>query len=126
MRIFISLIVFAFLLLPGKVCHAQTQEIVFNSVSPPEGSYYGLVGGITQDPKGYMWVASTGSGLFRYDGDQMTNYKNDPANPKSLANNWVECIYADSAGIIWLGTWGNGLDRFDPATGVFTHYRHDP
>ena len=72
-------------------------------------------------------------GLFRYDGHEMINYKhaminykNDPANPNSLSNNWIESIYIDSAGIIWLGTWGNGLDRFDPATGIFTHYTHDP
>jgi ligand-binding sensor domain-containing protein len=66
----------------------------------------GLLGGITQDPKGYMWFGTTGIGLFRYDGYQMINYKNDPANSNSLANNRVECIYADSADIIWLGTWG--------------------
>ena len=26
--------------------------------------------------------------------------------------------------MIWIGT--SGLDRYDPATGVFTHFRHDP
>ena len=30
------------------------------------------------------------------------------------------------SGIVWVGTWDAGLDRFDPATGTFTHFVHDP
>ena len=29
-------------------------------------------------------------------------------------------------GALWVGTWGGGLNHFDPRTGVFTRYRHDP
>jgi serine phosphatase RsbU (regulator of sigma subunit)/streptogramin lyase len=35
-------------------------------------------------------------------------------------------IAADRAGTLWLATSGGGLDRYDPRTGVFRHYRHDP
>ncbi len=35
-------------------------------------------------------------------------------------------IYEDRSGILWIGTDGGGLNRFDPATGHFIHFRHDP
>jgi ligand-binding sensor domain-containing protein len=34
-------------------------------------------------------------------------------------------LLQDKRGNLWAGT-ENGLDRFDPATGKFEHYRHDP
>ncbi|HEX9116820.1 MAG TPA: triple tyrosine motif-containing protein, partial [Anaerolineae bacterium] len=34
-------------------------------------------------------------------------------------------LYEDRGGRLWIGTNG-GLDRFDPQTGGFVHYRHDP
>jgi ligand-binding sensor domain-containing protein len=126
MRIATAFFAFIFLILHVSICCGQTQGIFFNRLSAPYGSYFGPVSGITQDPKGYIWIASINNGFFRYDGHGLTNYRNDPANPNSLSNNWFESIYTHSTGIIWLGTWGNGLDRFDPATGIFTHYSHDP
>ncbi len=91
---------------------------------PPEGVNMGLVTGISQDIKGYMWFA--GTGLYQYDGYHLKYYSNDPENPNSLGSNQLESICADKNGIIWIGTQGYGLDRLDPATGKFTHYRHDP
>ena len=32
---------------------------------------------------------------------------------------------ADKAGNLWLAPSGSGLDRLDPATGIFTHFRHN-
>jgi ligand-binding sensor domain-containing protein len=33
-------------------------------------------------------------------------------------------MIVDSSNMIWIGT--SGLDRYDPATGTFTHFTHDP
>ena len=62
----------------------------------------------------------------RYDGYRYKSYFNDPVNPNSLANDWVEALCADHNGFIWIGTRLSGLDRLDPTTGHFTHFRHDP
>jgi len=102
-----------------KVNPVFSQEPIFNRVSLPEGPW-DVITGITQDPQGYLWLAS--SGLYKYDGYHLTSYLNDPLNPKSLIGNRVECVYADRKGIIWVGTF-SGLDRLDPATGIFTHFR---
>ena len=101
------------------------QDINFKRFAPPEGiSMNGLISGITQDSKGYMWFG--GPALYRYDGYELKVYLNDPSNPNSLASNSLESICADKDGTIWIGTSGFGLDRLDTETGIFTHFRHDP
>ena len=96
------------------------QQVTFKR----EGSYFGMVNGISQDPQGYMWFSSYNLGLYRYDGYRITEFKNDPSDPRSLASNQVACVLADKKGFIWVGTTNAGLDRFDPRTGIFTHFRH--
>ena len=102
----------------------SAQQIFFTKVSPPAGKAFLHVTGMVQDKQGYMWFA-TKSGLFRYDGYQMTWYKNVPLNPNSLVSDALEAICVDSSGLIWIGTAGKGLNSFDPSTEVFQHYRHD-
>jgi signal transduction histidine kinase/ligand-binding sensor domain-containing protein len=102
---------------------ALAQEITFNKILPPDGRPFEHVTGMVQDSQGFMWLA-TKRGLFRYDGYQMTSYKNNPLDINSLATNALEVITVDLNGIIWIGTQGFGLDRYDPFTGIFTHFRH--
>jgi signal transduction histidine kinase/ligand-binding sensor domain-containing protein len=103
---------------------ALSQQLAFHKVSPPEGKIFEHVTGIAQDGHGYMWFA-TKRGLFRYDGYELISYKNDPLNSNSLASDALEAISIDKSGIIWLGTSANGLERFDPANGIFSHFRSD-
>jgi ligand-binding sensor domain-containing protein len=49
--------------------------------------------------------------------------KQDPNNSNSLGGNQIHSVYADDTGLIWIGM-GNGLDQYNPATGIFKHYRH--
>jgi len=118
---------FVLLVLAASLCHYEgfAQDIHFTQVDPPKGSAWGGVRGMSQDPQGYLWIA-TSNGLYKYDGHQYTAYLNDPFNPNSVARNRLESIFADRNGIIWIGTFGSGLDRFDPITNKFTHYQHQP
>src|SRR5687767_5740387 len=63
---------------------AHSQKLAFNRVMPPPGKNFVHVTGMVQDKRGYMWLA-TKNGLFRYDGYQVIQYKNNPLNPNSLA-----------------------------------------
>src|SRR5688500_537910 len=103
----------------------QSQDVIFNKVLPPYGRTFTHVTGIVQDNIGFMWFA-TKKGLYKYDGYSMISYKNDPLNPNSLASNFLESICMGSGDSIWVGTFGSGLDLFDPSSGNFTHFRHDP
>jgi len=103
-----------------------SQHIHFNRIDFKPEKYVKSLLGITQDQLGYIWISSKSGGIFRYDGREFVNFLHSDSLSNSLANNWTECILADSSGIIWIGTVGQGLDRFDPATNSFTHFRHDP
>ena len=72
-----------------------------------------MINGVTQDTLGYMWFSSYSIGLIRYDGYQVTLFRNDPGDSNSLASNDVVCVFADDNGFIWVGT-QSGLDRLDP------------
>ena len=117
---FLSALLIVFLLGEKK---AFSQNVIFNRVSPPKGASWGIIVGITQDPQGYLWIASAFNGVFKYDGYQATHYLKDTLSQNSISANRVECIYADRHGIIWIGTF-EGLDRFDPVSNRFTHFIH--
>ncbi|GAB3044842.1 two-component regulator propeller domain-containing protein [Spirosoma pulveris] len=53
-------------------------------------------------------------------------YHHDPSSSNSLSGNVILSIYEDKKGLFWIGSEQRGLNRFDPKTGVFTHYRHNP
>ncbi|WP_345158502.1 sensor histidine kinase [Pontibacter saemangeumensis] len=103
----------------------QAQDLTFVKVPPSQGNSLGLIAGMSQDKQGFLWLA-THSGLHRYDGYEQVTYINNRFDENSLGDNRLECVLADRNGIIWIGVWTKGLDRFDPKTGEFKHYRHNP
>ena len=105
---------------------AQTNDLKFNLVQGPNGKPLGRVRNMTQDPHGYMWFsAQRGKCIYRYDGNRFTVFRHDDTNPNSLGGTGVNSVYADNTGLIWIGL-GDGLDQYNPATGIFKHYRHVP
>jgi ligand-binding sensor domain-containing protein/signal transduction histidine kinase len=113
------------ILLCLKAGSAFSQQIIFNKVPPPDGKTFDFVTGITQDLDGIMWF-STKKGLYSYDGNLVTSYKNNPLNPNSIISNLLESVYADTSGNIWVGSLGKGLDLYERSSGVFIHFHHDP
>ena len=99
------------------------QDIHFNLVTRSQDDIGSVIAGMTQDAQGFLWLA-TQNGLYKYDGYQYTSYHNEPLNPNSPADDNIWSVAADKAGYIWLAPAGTGLDRLDPATGIFTHFRH--
>jgi ligand-binding sensor domain-containing protein/signal transduction histidine kinase len=109
----------------GTLGCLRAQDMTFVKAPLAQGNNLGLIAGITQDKHGFLWLA-THTGLHRYDGYELLTYVNNRFDKNSLADNRLECITADRNGVIWVGVWATGLDRFDPKTGEYTHFRHDP
>lgn len=89
-----------------------------------EGRSIAMVADITFDTNSTLWIAATGEGVFsyRFDTQQLTNYRHDPAIPNSLSNNNVNNITQDSKGNLWFSTSGSGLDVYRPVSNDFENY----
>ncbi len=101
-------------------CQAQQEQIHFKRISLKEGLSQSTVRCSLRDKEGYMWF-STLDGLNRYDGYQMTVFRNDPKKPASVSSNMIHDILEDKAGNLWVAT-AKGIDRFDRQKESFIHY----
>lgn len=79
----------------------------------------GLTIDIDQDTKGYLWFATQGKGLFKYDPKRCTwkNYLHDDTSG-SLPDNQVNCTMVDTEGQVWVGTM-SGLCKYNPGKDNF-------
>jgi ligand-binding sensor domain-containing protein len=81
---------------------------------------------IFQDSLGFLWIG-TEDGLNRYDGYSFKVPTNQKKRTRtSISNRWITAIVEDNDGYIWIGTRQGGLNRFDPRSGLFTAFKHDP
>jgi len=111
-------ILFAWLWLAASAVGAPL-SLRFDHLGVEDGLSQETATRILQDRHGYLWIG-TQAGLNRYDGYRITTFKNNPSDPGSLADNYVQALYEDAHGQLWVGTKG-GLDRFDRATRNFIH-----
>jgi ligand-binding sensor domain-containing protein len=81
-----------------------------------------LINFIYEDRKGTLWVATPGALL----GINSKNGKYRSYHPPGGLTGDIVAITEDRAGTLWVGTIGHGLNRFNPDTGRFTAYRHNP
>lgn len=87
-----------------------------------------IVRGITQDNRGYIWIATDHGGLNIIDkANQTIRYQlNNPSDEKSLAQNSINSIYKDRDGIIWLGSFKQGVSYYHESIVRFPLFRHEP
>jgi ligand-binding sensor domain-containing protein len=64
-------------------------------ISPRFSSFWDVL----EDRKGNLWFASTGSGVYYYNGKSFQHF----TTREGLASNLVMSVYEDKAGNIWLG-----------------------
>ena len=105
---------------PATADVAAPRTLRFERLSIEDGLTQESVLTILQDRQGYMWFG-TQAGLNRYDGYRFTVYRNDPLDPGSLPDGYVNASFEDAAGRLWFGTKG-GLARFDPESGQFVRH----
>jgi ligand-binding sensor domain-containing protein/signal transduction histidine kinase len=101
------------------------RPVRFEHLSNQEGLSQSSVYGILQDRLGFMWFG-TEDGLNRYDGYQFKVYKPIENDSTSLSDRWITALVADQDGSLWVGTRLGGVNHFDPQTGTFTRFLHDP
>ena len=96
-------------------------------VYPYQGDSTGLsastVLDLDEDRSGFLWVATVGGGLNRFDPvtETFTWYRNDPRDETTLPGNDLTNLLIDPDSSIWVGALSTGLSRFDPSTGKFVN-----
>ena len=82
-----------------------------------------FIGALYEDREGILWIG-TPEALNRVDrkiGRTTAYQTGGPAVGTDVVS-----ICEDRSGYLWVGTYGRGLHRFDPRTGKFKTYRHNP
>ncbi len=122
MKTLIRLLASLLLLVLSAAALASTPRptLRFEHLSVGDGMAQESVLAVVQDRDGFMWFG-TQSGLSRFDGYRVINYRAVPGKPRALSNNWVRVLHLDRHGRLWLGTDG-GLNLFDPITQSFTQF----
>ena len=81
---------------------------------------------VFQDSRGMIWV---GSMRVLTEIDPRTGrytFFRKAGGPGNLSSTWIISITEDRAGYLWFGTIGGGLNRYDPKSGKFKAFEHDP
>jgi ligand-binding sensor domain-containing protein/signal transduction histidine kinase/DNA-binding response OmpR family regulator len=101
---------------------AQNAKLRFSHIDNRQGLSNSWIEAIYQDDRGFMWFG-TRDGLDRYDGYQITVFKNNKTDEHTISDNYIQCLYEDSKRNLWVGT-TNGLNRFNQFKNKFTRYKH--
>lgn len=80
---------------------------------------------VLQDHHGFLWVG-TWSGLIKYDGYTVRQYKQSPGNLNGLETNKINTLFEDSRRRLWVGTQNSGFYRYDAAGDSFVQYKRKP
>jgi len=97
----------------------------FEHLTVRDGLSMSTISSILQDSQGYVWLA-TESGLNRYDGYTVRQFRRERGNQHGLASDYIWSIAEDAHGDLWLATDGGGVARWDRRTEKFEQFRHDP
>ena len=75
---------------------------------------------ITQDKKGWLWFATPGKGVFRFNPQkkEWRNYTTIISGGKSLSCNQTNCLLVDHKEQLWIGT-SSGLCRYNYTNNSF-------
>lgn len=74
-----------------------------------------------------LWIGTEGDGLYLYNKktEALQHFRHDPADPKSISNNYIRSLAIDSQNRLWIGTF-NELNIYIENNRLFKKYHHDP
>lgn len=98
----------------------QTQEFTHYNTYTVPGLISNHVWSILDNGRGNLYVGHVMNSLsvLSVKEERVRNFKNDPADPRSISGDEVRCIYQDSNSNIWVGT-NKGVALFNAGTESF-------
>ncbi len=86
----------------------------FTSITMNDGLLHNFIDDIYKDSQGFLWVATFGGGLSRYDGYEFTHY-NITTWPVPLKSNFIRKVCEDNFNRLWIASEG-GVDVLNLST----------
>jgi ligand-binding sensor domain-containing protein len=93
----------------GESAIAYRKEKGIGSTGVKDEAGYSYFVSAIRDAHDAVWMATYGSGVWRYDGRHMTHYPVKEGGKQVL----LFSIHEDRQGVLWLGTTGSGVYRFN-------------
>ncbi|NGP88441.1 two-component regulator propeller domain-containing protein [Fodinibius halophilus] len=106
--VFKNKVFYTFLLLVGIPFVGVAQHYDFKIYSVNEGLPQGQVHDMVQTSDGFIWMATNGGGLSRFDGNSFKTYTTEDG----LRNNAIQNLYEDSQGRLWVANYPGGVVTF--------------
>ncbi|WP_210823023.1 two-component regulator propeller domain-containing protein [Hydrogenophaga aromaticivorans] len=81
---------------------------------------------VHEDAHAVLWLGTEGAGVLKFDPAQrhLVQYRNEPADPHSLRNNFISSFWEDPSGTLWVGTLGGGANKLYTRPPKFARHRH--
>lgn len=108
------IVLLSLLVCMGHLVAQPFQHYIFTHLSSRNGLASDDIRGITQDTKGYIWIA-TMNGLQRYDGRRFITLASKPGDLFSIPNNKIYNIRNDRRNRLWLHCGTNRVGYINPA-----------
>ncbi len=113
--LYISLFLFILLLVSCKPEIGPKTNSKLSFLSP-----YVNITSICEDKFGNIWFSTLGDGVFKFDGDNYIQYRNNDLS-KSINASTVNTLFLDSNGNLWFGT-QMGINKYNYDTNDFESY----
>ncbi|UZR98107.1 sensor histidine kinase [Chondrinema litorale] len=87
---------------------------------------------IAEDSKGMLWLTTEkGLAAFNPKTEEIKFHQHEPKNDNSIINNELRALLIDKHDNLWMGTDNTrtgamGLTHYNPKTGTFRRYQHNP
>jgi two-component system sensor histidine kinase ChiS len=99
-------------------------RLSFKHILPTQIAAIGYINSISQDTQGFMWFGGA-NGLARYDGYDLTIFRHDDKDPKSISHSYINRIMLSRDGNMWVAT-RNGINLFDARQHSFQSFKVSP
>lgn len=83
------------------------EKYTFSQLNMDKGLQHNYIDDIIKDTRGFVWVATNGGGLSRFDGYTFVNY--DVSTPATIKSNFVHGLCTDHFDRLWIASDG-GID----------------
>tara|TARA_B110000003_G_scaffold96909_1_gene99044 strand:- start:13827 stop:18026 length:4200 start_codon:yes stop_codon:yes gene_type:complete len=115
-----SILLFYFLCFFQTLLFGQENSDEYNFSSIEDGFSQRAITSVMKDTDGYLWISTYGDGIFRYNGIDFKNYKQEMSSKeKSLNSSIVFYGLQDAQKNIWFGTqiglnfYNHNIDKFE-------------